>query len=70
MAAARFAAQPRHPGHLDGAVSQEQIEARFSELAQLGGPDTGHRLEVNTTREVFVDAVLHEIRALFLRHHG
>jgi glucokinase len=62
VAAKRFVRRQRHPGHLDHERSHSEILAGIRELARLGGLEIGNRVEVNTSSEPKLEAVLSEIR--------
>ena len=60
IAASRFVARQRHPGHLDGRWSYQQLVESFTEQAALGPLLHGKVIELNT--EVVVPP--HTIQAL------
>jgi glucokinase len=64
VAASRFLERRRHPGHLDDGSSSAQILASLRTLAQLPLVDIGHRIDVDTTQEVELNAVASAIRCV------
>ena len=68
VAAARFVHRSRHPGHLDDASSYDEVLASLRALSRLGLLEIGKRLEVDTSRQPDIDAVVREIHAAFGRH--
>jgi len=63
-AAERFLARQRHPGHLDSANSYEAALAGLRSLACLALPDLGRRIDIDTTRETGLLALIEEILPL------
>jgi hypothetical protein len=61
VAAARFSQRKRHPGHLDGERSREQILASIQELARLQPLEIGKRVPVDTSVEVDVAVLVGKI---------
>jgi AAA domain len=62
LAATRFLRRRRHPGHLDGESSFEQILENLRTLAQLAPLDIGTRITVDTSREPNVADVVRRVR--------
>jgi hypothetical protein len=67
VAAERFLRRTRHPGHLDRAASATGVLAGFRELVRLGNIGVGERIDVDTSLDVELDAVVREVRAAFAR---
>ena len=63
VAADRFLARRRHPGHLDAMRTRESLVNQLAELARLGPLGCGPVLQVTTDRAVDIDACLAWIRA-------
>jgi glucokinase len=51
LAATRFVQRPRHPGHLDGDSSPEELLLSLRKLSQLPPLDIGRRIDVDTASE-------------------
>lgn len=64
-AAARFVKRVRHPGHLDRGASAAEILESLQELSALESIDVGHRIEVDTSREPELEAMVSAVRARF-----
>jgi len=64
-AAARFVLRARHPGHLDRGGSDAEVLASLRELDSLAPIDVGHRIDVDTSREPELDAIVSAVRATF-----
>ena len=58
VAAARFCQRKRHPGHLDSERSATQVLESIRLLAHLEPPDIWRRVEVDTSAEIDLDAVI------------
>jgi hypothetical protein len=65
VAAARFTQRTRHPGHLDSGVSEAEVLESIRAIVDFGSPDIVRCIEVDTSAEFEVDAVLHEILRAF-----
>jgi len=65
IAARRFTARRRHPGHLDGRWSAAELIARFARQASLGPLGVGHVVEVRTEHEVDLDPLVRGIARAF-----
>jgi glucokinase len=65
IAAERFLQRKRHPGHLDGEASYAEVLAGLRAIARLGPLGIGPRVEVDTSREPDLDAVVRDIHAAF-----
>ena len=63
VAAARFVARRRHPGHLDGTKTAEEVAERFAALAELGPLGYGPVLPVATDGVVDLAPVVTWVRA-------
>jgi glucokinase len=61
-AADRFVQRRRHPGHLDAAVSYDQVLDGFRELILLAPLDIGRRIDVDTSAEPDLDDVARSVR--------
>jgi glucokinase len=64
-AAARFALRARHPGHLDRGGSDAELLASLRDLAALDAIDVGYRIDVDTSREPELDAIVSAVLAKF-----
>jgi glucokinase len=64
IAARRFRARQRHPGHLDGSRTLDELTDAFQSLARLPQLDVGTRLDVDTTRELDLPPIVAGIRDL------
>jgi glucokinase len=64
VAAGRFARRTRHVGHGDGTIPPEDLIADFQRLAELGCLRFAHRLDIDTSREVDVEALISAVRSL------
>lgn len=62
VAATRFLQRRRHAGHLDGASSFAEVVASLQEVAQFPPLDIGPRIDVDTSREPNLPALLRVIR--------
>lgn len=69
IAARRFHQRERHPGHLDSAVSFEDTLAGLRELARLGPPDVGPRIDVDTSGSLDFDGLVRETESVLARQH-
>jgi glucokinase len=67
VAAARYVRRRRHPGHLDHEASEPEILAGLRMFADVGLPEIGHRIEVDTSDEPALDPIVREILAAFER---
>jgi glucokinase len=68
VAASRFFHRRRHAGHLDGESSYAEVLASLQKLTQLPLLDIGQRIDVDTSEEPDLTAVVRAIRsALELR---
>jgi hypothetical protein len=68
VAASRFFHRRRHAGHLDGESSYAEVLASLRKLMQLPPLDIGQRIDVDTSQEPDLTAVVRAIRcALELR---
>jgi gluconate kinase len=65
LAAARFVQRRRHPGHLDHEASLETVLLSLRELAHLAPLEIGQRIDVDTSREPELPALVDAIRAAF-----
>jgi predicted kinase len=61
-AASRFRNRKRHPGHLDGEMSHDDLLANLRQLALLGPLDISPRIDVDTSQEPDVTGLVAEIR--------
>jgi len=59
-----FVHRVRHPGHLDGAKSYEEVLSSLCALAAFGPLGLGEVLRVDTCNEVNMETVVGEVRAL------
>jgi predicted kinase len=64
LAAQRFVERTRHPGHVDGDRTAEDLRAQFEPLAALGPWQLGALVRVDTTRPVDAAALAHVVRSL------
>jgi tRNA uridine 5-carbamoylmethylation protein Kti12 len=62
VAARRFLQRRRHPGHLDNESSSSEVLESLQELTQLPPLDIGQRIEVDTSQEPDLTAVVRAIR--------
>lgn len=67
VAAERFLPRKRHPGHLDSEASYEEVLASLRAIARLGVLEIGQRVDVDTSGELALDAVVRDIHAAFAR---
>jgi predicted kinase len=67
VAASRFVARRRGPGHLDASKSFEEVLSRFQALSRMGPLGIGKLLEVDTSGEVNAGAIAGRIRRLLSR---
>jgi predicted kinase len=65
VAAARFMQRTRHPGHLDAGLSEAEVVESIRATARLGTPDIVPRIQVDTSGEPDLDAVVREILRAF-----
>jgi predicted kinase len=65
VAAARFVQRRRHPGHLDAGASEAEVLESIRAVAGFGSLDIAPRIEVDTSGEIELDAVLREILMAF-----
>jgi hypothetical protein len=65
LAATRFLQRQRHPGHLDGESSPDDIVARLRTLIQLPALDVGQRIDVDTSQEFNFQDLVRSIRSAF-----
>jgi hypothetical protein len=65
MAATRFAARTRHPGHLDRDTPHATLLEGLQRLDRLAPPDLGACLDVDTSRRVAADELVRSVRAAF-----
>lgn len=61
IATRRFLARRRHPGHLDSTNSYKAVLAGLRRLVSLASPDLGRRIDIGTTREPELPALIEEI---------
>jgi AAA domain len=62
IAAERCFRRKRHPGHLDGAASKEDVLASILAISHLDPLEIGHRIEVDTSQgQPEWDAIVNEI---------
>ena len=67
IAADRFIRRSRHPGHLDGSVSADDVLASIRRVAALGPLPIGPRLQVDTSGEPVLEDLVNHVREA-LRH--
>jgi len=67
IAADRFLRRSRHPGHLDGGVSADEVLASIRRVAGLGSLEIGRRVRVDTSREPVLEDVVRDVREAFAR---
>jgi hypothetical protein len=65
VAAKRFVARTRHPGHLDGQRSRAQLLVQFNEHAVHGPLGIGSVVEVRTNERVNKSALLRQVNHAF-----
>lgn len=65
VAARRFLERERHPGHLDHHASFADVLVKLRELASLGTIDAGPCIDVDTSRELDIEAVIRRIQQAF-----
>jgi predicted kinase len=65
VAAARFTQRTRHPGHLDAGVSETEVLESIRMIARFGSPEIVPRIEVDTSKQPELEAVLREILRAF-----
>jgi glucokinase len=70
LAAERFVRRQRHPGHLDGERSHSEVMAGIRQVARLGRLNLGPRVDVDTSADPKLDAVLREIHAALANAGG
>jgi hypothetical protein len=63
IAASRFLQRRRHPVHLDGESSFEEVLVSLRKLTQLPPLDIGQRIDVDTSQEPNLIDVVRAIRA-------
>jgi predicted kinase len=66
VAAKRFLARRRHPGHLDGRWSYPELLANFSQQASFGPLGFGRLIEVQTEGPLEITALLRDIEHVFM----
>jgi len=66
VAAERFVGRRRHPGHLDGQASYDEV-LRSLRAIPRSAIEIGQQLVIDTSREPDLDIVVRDIRAAFLR---
>jgi glucokinase len=64
--AAERCQRSRHPRHLDAARSREDTLASLRAIARLEPIEAGQRVDIDTTREVCLDAVMLDLNGAFL----
>jgi hypothetical protein len=64
VAVERFVRRQRHPGHLDNERAYSEILATIRDIARLGRLKIGTRVDVDTSSEPKLEAVLNEIRTV------
>jgi predicted kinase len=64
IAASRFLQRTRHPGHLDGGASPADVLASIRASAVLPPIDVGRRIDVDTSGESELNAIVLAIRNL------
>lgn len=62
LAATRFTARTRHPSHLDGRLSEEELRVAFTELAEQGAVLSSSPVIVNTDARVDPTAIAARVR--------
>lgn len=67
VAAARFVARRRHPGHLDAETSYAQVVARLEAQTRFGTLEIEPAVGVDTSTEPSIDGLVRQIRAAFAR---
>jgi predicted kinase len=67
VAAARFAARRRHPGHLDRDLTLEQLTAELEAFERLSPLELGIRVDVDTSQRPDIAEVVAEIHAAATR---
>lgn len=67
VAAWRFIARTRHPGHGDGTIPFADLLASFQDLLRLGPLDIGVPVDADTSLEPELDAVVRDIHSAFQR---
>jgi glucokinase len=67
VAAARFLGRRRHPGHLDAESTYAEVLASLQAQAGLGSLDIEPAIDVDTSGEYDIDALIREIQAAFAR---
>jgi glucokinase len=65
VAAERFLRRKRHPGHLDSEASYTGILASLRAIERLGPLEIGPRVDVDTSGEPELDAVVRDIHDAF-----
>jgi glucokinase len=70
LAARRFIERKRHAGHLDADRSNAELLCTIGSVAALGRLDIGPRVDVDTSRQTDLDAVLCEVRRAIHRCNG
>jgi hypothetical protein len=63
VAASRFCQRRRHPGHRDDESSYADVLVSLRKLTQLPLLDIGRRIDVDTSREPDLTAVVRAIRS-------
>ncbi len=62
LAAARYAARQRHPGHFDERKTAAELVGQFEQLAAAGPLSIGVLLRVDTTKQVDVEGLARAVR--------
>jgi glucokinase len=65
VAAWRFIQRKRHPGHLDAQVSEATVIESIRAIARFGSLNIAPRIDVDTSGETELDAVVREILRAF-----
>jgi hypothetical protein len=68
VAASRFLQRRRHPGHLDGESSPEEILESLARLTQLPPLNVGLRIDCDTSQEPNLPDVVRAIRCALALH--
>lgn len=64
LAAERFLARRRHPGHLDELKTSDEILSSFEQQSALGPLGVGRLIEINTQSEVSISPLLEQIELI------
>lgn len=62
VAAERFAARHRHPGHFDGRHSAAELRQQFEQFSAAGPLGIGPLIQVDTTLDVDIDGLAQAVR--------